>query len=166
MAITQKITSNLWFNNQAEQAAKFYTGIFNNSRIGRITYYSNEGKEIHGREAGSVMTVEFYLDGQEFVALNGGPHFKFNEAISFIVNCKDQEEVDHYWNKLGEGGDKQAQQCGWLKDKFGVSWQVVPVVLSEMIADKDQAKADRVMRAMLQMKKLDVAMLKKAYQES
>jgi predicted 3-demethylubiquinone-9 3-methyltransferase (glyoxalase superfamily) len=163
------ITSNaivpcLWFDTQAEDAARFYTGIFKNSTIGTITRYSEAGREVHGRAAGTVMTVEFDLNGQKFTALNGGPHFKFNEAISFQIMCQNQQEVDHYWNKLSQGGDPSAQQCGWLKDKFGVSWQVVPTPLLEMLTDSDREKADRTMEAMLQMKKLDIAELERAYE--
>lgn len=163
MATMQKITSNLWFDNEAEEAAKFYTGIFKNSKIGRISRYGEEGFEIHKRPAGSVMTVEFFLDGQRFVALNGGPHFKFNEAVSFIVNCDNQEEVDYYWNKLSEGGDEKAQICGWLKDKYGLSWQVVPTALPDMLSDYKSEKSALAMRAMLQTKKLDIAALEQAY---
>jgi predicted 3-demethylubiquinone-9 3-methyltransferase (glyoxalase superfamily) len=163
MAIVQKITPNFWFDDQAEEAARFYTNVFKDSRVGRITHYGTEGYEIHKRPAGSVMTVNFVIEGQEFVALNGGPHFKFNESISFVINCETQKELDYYWSKLNEGGDPKAQQCGWLKDKFGVSWQIVPVLLDEMIADTDKEKSGRVMNAMLQMKKLDIEMLKKAY---
>lgn len=164
MATMQKITANLWFENQAEEAAKFYTSIFKNSRIGRISHYGNEGQEIHKMPEGSVMTVEFWLDGQQFLALNGGPVFKFNEAISFVVNCDTQEELDHFWEKLSEGGHPNAQMCGWLKDKYGVSWQVVPVMLSELMNDNDKEKSNRVMRAVLQMKKLNIADLRKAYE--
>lgn len=163
MATMQKITSNLWFDKQAEEAVNFYISIFKNSKLGRITRYSEEGFEIHQMPAGTVMTVEFWLEGQEFVALNGGPIFKFTEAISFIVNCGTQEEVDYYWEKLKEGGDPSSQVCGWLKDKFGLSWQIVPTVLSDMISDPDTKKSNRAMRAMLQMKKLDIAALEKAY---
>ena len=131
--------------------------------MGRTTYYGKEGYEIHGRKEGTVMTAEFWLNGQGFVALNGGPHFKFNEAISFIVNCDGQEEVDYYWNKLGEGGDEKAQMCGWLKDKYGLSWQIVPTILPKLISDSDPSKAGRVMKAMLQMKKLDIEALQEAY---
>jgi predicted 3-demethylubiquinone-9 3-methyltransferase (glyoxalase superfamily) len=163
MASMQKITSNLWFDNEAEEAAKFYTGIFKNSKIGRISRYGEEGFEIHKRPAGSVMTVEFFLDGQTFIALNGGPYFKFTEAVSFVVNCDNQEEVDYYWNKLSEGGDEKAQMCGWLKDKYGLSWQVVPTILPDMLSDYKSEKSARAMRAMLQMKKLDIAALEEAY---
>jgi predicted 3-demethylubiquinone-9 3-methyltransferase (glyoxalase superfamily) len=164
MAAVQPITPCLWFDSQAEEAARFYTGIFKNSKIVAITRYGEAGREIHGRPAGSVMTVEFELNGQPFTALNGGPEFKFNEAISFQIMCRTQEEVDHYWNRLTVGGDKQAQQCGWLKDKFGVSWQVVPTVLLEMIKDPDPEKAGRVMEAMLRMKKLDIPELERAFE--
>jgi predicted 3-demethylubiquinone-9 3-methyltransferase (glyoxalase superfamily) len=163
MKLTQRISPCLWFDDQAEEAARFYTGIFKNSRIGRITRYGKAGYEIHHRPAGSVMTVEFELDGQPFTALNGGPQFKFNEAISFQIDCENQKEVDYYWEKLTAGGDKNAQVCGWLKDKFGVSWQVVPTVLAEMVGDPDSQKSQRAMQAMLQMKKLDIAELKRAY---
>jgi predicted 3-demethylubiquinone-9 3-methyltransferase (glyoxalase superfamily) len=164
MITTQPIVPCLWFDTQAEEAARFYTGIFKNSNIGTISRYSEVGHEVHGRDAGTVMTVEFELNGQKFTALNGGPHFRFNEAISFQVMCTDQEEVDYYWNKLSQGGDPNAQQCGWLKDKFGLSWQVVPTPLLEMLTDADRAKADRAMEAMLQMKKLDIAELERAYE--
>lgn len=163
MAFVQKIKPCLWFDNQAEEAARFYISLFDNSAIGTITRYGKEGFEVHARPAGSVMTVSFRLEGQEFTALNGGPHFKFNEAISFVVHCETQAEVDHYWDGLCEGGDERAQQCGWLKDKYGVSWQIVPAALFEMIADADSEKSGRVMRALLQMKKLDLAALRRAY---
>ena len=160
----QTITPCLWFDNQAEEAAKFYTSIFKNSKIGKISRYGEEGYEIHGKPAGTVMTIEFKLNGQVFTALNGGPVFKFNEAISFQVSCKSQKEVDYYWEKLSKGGDEKAQQCGWLKDKYGVSWQIVPTVLGEMLQDKDADKTERVMKALLQMKKLDIKKLKQAYE--
>jgi predicted 3-demethylubiquinone-9 3-methyltransferase (glyoxalase superfamily) len=156
-----KITPFLWFNDQAEEAAKFYTSIFKNSKIGKIARYGKEGREVHGRQAGSVMTVEFELDGQKVIALNGGPQFKFTEAVSFSVDCKSQQEVDTYWAKLTEGGEES--MCGWLKDKFGLSWQINPTVLGEMLQDKDPKKAGRVMAAMLKMKKIDIETLKKAY---
>jgi predicted 3-demethylubiquinone-9 3-methyltransferase (glyoxalase superfamily) len=159
--ITQKITPFLWFDNQAEEAAKFYTSIFKNSKIENVTRYDEEGPKVSGRPKGSVMTVPFQIEGQEFVALNGGPMFKFTEAISFIVNCETQKEVDFYWEKLSAGGEEV--QCGWLKDRFGLSWQVVPTVLTEMLQDKDPQKAQRVMAAMLKMKKIEIADLKKAY---
>jgi predicted 3-demethylubiquinone-9 3-methyltransferase (glyoxalase superfamily) len=161
---TQPIIPCLWFDTQAEEAARFYTGIFKDSKIGTISRYGEAGHEVHRRPAGSVMTVEFELNGQPFTALNGGPHFKFNEAISFQIMCQTQEEVDHYWNKLGQGGDPNAQQCGWLKDKFGLSWQVVPTVLVELMSDPDREKAGRAMEAMLKMKKIDIAELERAYE--
>jgi predicted 3-demethylubiquinone-9 3-methyltransferase (glyoxalase superfamily) len=161
----QKITPCLWFDDKAKEAAKFYASIFKNSKIGDVTRYGKVGYEIHGREAGSVLTVDLEIEGQKFVALNGGPVFKFNEAISFQVNCETQKEVDYYWEKLSEGGDEQAQQCGWLKDKYGVSWQIVPIVLGKMLQDKDAKKSDRVMKAMLQMHKLDIMILRQAYEE-
>jgi predicted 3-demethylubiquinone-9 3-methyltransferase (glyoxalase superfamily) len=159
----QKITPCLWFDDQAEEAAKFYASIFKKSKIGNITRYSESGFEIHGKPAGTVLTVELQLEGQEFVALNGGPVFKFNEAISFQVYCKTQEEIDYYWESLSKGGDEKAQQCGWLKDKYGLSWQIVPTVLGEMLRDKDARRSERVMSAVLQMKKIDMKSLKKAY---
>jgi predicted 3-demethylubiquinone-9 3-methyltransferase (glyoxalase superfamily) len=164
MQIVQKITPCLWFDNQAGEAAKLYTSIFKNSKIGRITRYGKEGYEIHGRPEGTVMTVEFEIDGQAFTALNGGPMFKFNEAISFQVHCETQEEVDYYWEKLSEGGDEKAQQCGWLKDKYGVSWQIIPKVLIELVSDPDSEKSQRAMKAMLQMKKIDIEKIKRAYE--
>ena len=154
---------NLWFDTQAEDAARFYTGIFKNASLGTITHYPAAGQEVHGKPPGSVMTVEFELNGTTFVALNGGPHFKFNEAVSFEVPCDDQAEVDYYWEKLGEGGDPAAQQCGWLKDKFGLSWQVVPRGMEEMINHPDKEKSERAMEAMLKMKKLDIAELQRAF---
>jgi len=158
----QKITPFLWFDNQAEEAVSFYTSIFKNSRIVSIARYGEEGAEASGRPKGTVMTIAFLLDGQEFVALNGGPIFKFTEAISFVVNCESQDEVDHYWEKLSEGGDPKAQQCGWLKDKYGLSWQIVPTVLITLLNDPDPEKSRRVMKAMLQMKKIDIETLKQA----
>jgi predicted 3-demethylubiquinone-9 3-methyltransferase (glyoxalase superfamily) len=158
---TQKITPFLWFDSQAEEAANFYVSIFKQSRIGAITRYDDEGSKAAGRPKGSVMTVEFELDGQKFTALNGGPLFKFTEAISLVVNCENQREVDHFWDKLSAGG--QEVQCGWLKDRFGVSWQVVPTILIELLRDKDPERSRRVMSAMLKMKKLDVDALRKAY---
>ena len=163
MSVVQKITPCLWFDDQAEEAAKFYVSVFENSSIGTATRYGKEGFEIHGRPAGSVMTVTFHLDGEEFTALNGGPHFKFTEAVSFMVRCRTQREVDYYWERLGEGGDETARQCGWLKDKYGLSWQIVPVALFDMLQDPAAAKRDRVMKALLQMKKLDLAVLQRAY---
>lgn len=155
----QKITPFLWFDNQAEEAVKFYASIFKNSKIVSIMRYGEAGPG----PKGTVMTATFQLDGQEFVALNGGPHFKFTEAISFVINCKTQEEVDHFWEKLSEGGEES--RCGWLKDKYGVSWQVVPTVLVEMLQDKDAEKSKRVMQAMLKMDKLDIKKLKQAYDQ-
>ncbi len=159
----QKITPCLWFDHQAEEAVAFYAGIFPNSTIVKVARYGEAGYERHRKPAGTVMTVAFELDGQMFTALNGGPMFKFNEAISFQVNCETQEEVDHYWGELSRGGDEKAQMCGWLKDKYGVSWQIVPRVLIEMINDPDSEKSGRVMEAMLQMKKIDIEKLKRAY---
>lgn len=160
----QRITPCLWFDTQAEQAAEFYCSIFKDSRILRISRYGSAGHEIHGRPAGSVMTVEFELEAQAITALNGGPVFRFNEAISLQVDCRTQEELDYFWNRLSADGDESAQQCGWLKDKYGLSWQIVPSVLSEMMTDSDTRKTDRVMTALLKMKKLDIAVLQSAYQ--
>jgi len=157
----QRITPFLWFDTQAEEAVNFYVSIFKNSRIGSIAHYEEEAAKASGRPKGSVMTVAFELDGQEFIALNGGPLFKFTEAISLVVNCETQEEVDHFWKRLTAGG--QEVQCGWLKDRFGVSWQVVPTVLGEMLQDKDRGKSRRVMAAMLKMKKINIEALKKAH---
>jgi predicted 3-demethylubiquinone-9 3-methyltransferase (glyoxalase superfamily) len=158
-----KIRINLWFDTQAEEAARFYTGIFSDSRLGATTPYPNTGQEITGKAPGSVMTVEFELNGQPFIALNGGPDFKFNEAISLEIPCRDQAEVDHYWEKLGEGGDPEAQQCGWLKDRFGVSWQIVPMSWEAMLNDPDKAKVERAFQVMLSMKKIDLAELQRAF---
>jgi predicted 3-demethylubiquinone-9 3-methyltransferase (glyoxalase superfamily) len=163
MAIVQKITPCLWFDTKAEEAAKFYVSIFKNSELGAITRYGKEGFEVHKMPEGTVLTVSFKLEGQEFTALNGGPIFKFTEAISLIVHCESQAEVDYYWGKLTAGGDPKAQQCGWLKDKYGLSWQVVPVALFDMMKDKDAKKSGNVMKAMLQMKKLDLARLQAAH---
>jgi predicted 3-demethylubiquinone-9 3-methyltransferase (glyoxalase superfamily) len=159
----QKITPFLWFDDRAEEAVNFYVSIFKNSKIGSITRYGEEGAEVSGRPKGTVMTVTFQLEGQAFMALNGGPHFKFTEAISFIVNCKTQEEIDELWEKLSKGGEKG--QCGWLKDKYGLSWQIVPAVLGEMLKGKDADVSNRVMKALLQMKKLDIKTLKQAYEQ-
>jgi len=161
-AIAQRITPFLWFDDQAEQAVAFYTTVFENSRVLATTRYTKEAEQAAGRPAGTVMTVAFELDGQEFTALNGGPIFKFNEAISLVVHCRSQKEIDHYWNRLSEGGDPQAQQCGWLKDRFGLSWQVIPDQLPELMTDPDPAKASRAMAAMLKMKKIDLAALQLA----
>lgn len=161
----QKITTNLWFDTQAEEAANFYVSIFNNSNIGKITHYGKERHEIENISENTVMTVEFQLEGQKFIALNGGAQFKFTEAISFIINCESQEELDYYWEKLSEGGDENAQVCGWLKDKYGVSWQIVPLDLMEMISGPDTEKSERVMKALLQMKKkIDIEALRQAYE--
>ncbi len=159
----QKITPFLWYDNQAEEAARFYVSLFKNSRIGDIVRYDEAGANASGRPKGSVMVVDFQLEGQDFVALNGGPHFKFTEAVSFVVNCETQQEVDEFWKKLSEGGEES--QCGWLKDRYGLSWQVVPTVLTEMLKDRDPAKAKRVMEAMLQMKKIDIQKLKQAAEQ-
>jgi predicted 3-demethylubiquinone-9 3-methyltransferase (glyoxalase superfamily) len=163
MSSIQKIAPCLWFDSQAEEAAKFYCGVFTNSRIVKVSHYTKAGQEVHGRPPGSVLTVAFELDGRPFTALNGGPVFQFSEAVSFQVMCDTQEELDYYWEKLGAGGDKKAHQCGWLKDKYGLSWQVIPTVLPEMLTDPDTAKAERAMSAMMQMKKLDIAGLKRAF---
>jgi predicted 3-demethylubiquinone-9 3-methyltransferase (glyoxalase superfamily) len=159
----QRITPCLWFDDQAEEAARFYTAIFKSSRIVHITRYGEAGREVHGKAPGTVLTVAFELEGHAFTALNGGPQFRFNEAISFQVHCDTQEEVDYYWQRLSEGGDARAQQCGWLKDKYGVSWQVVPTALIEMLSDPDHGKSERAMAAMLQMRKLDIETLRRAY---
>jgi predicted 3-demethylubiquinone-9 3-methyltransferase (glyoxalase superfamily) len=164
MAKIQKISPCLWFADEAEEAARFYTGVFKNSRITTITRYGKAGFEAHRRPAGSVMTVLFELDGQQFTALNGGPAFKFNEAISLQVYCETQDEIDNYWNKLSAGGDPKAQQCGWLKDRYGLSWQVVPVGMEKFFKDENSPGAQRAMEAMLQMKKLDIAELRRAYE--
>lgn len=157
-----KITPCLWFDNQAEAAARFYTSVFKKGKIGKITRFGKEGFEIHGRPEGSVMTVEFEINGQPFTALNGGPVFKFNEAISLQVPCETQEEIDYYWNELSKGGEKS--QCGWLKDKYGLSWQVFPKGIDEWVGDPDSEKSQRAMKAMLQMEKIDLAKLKQAYE--
>lgn len=159
-----RITPCLWFDSQAEEAAKYYCGIFPNSRIGLVTHYGEVGQEIHGRPPGSVLTVAFELDGQSFTALNGGPIFKFTEALSLQINCDTQAEMDFYWDRLSEGGDVTAQQCGWLKDKFGVSWQIAPTAMHAMLADPDQSKQDRVMAALFPMKRLDLAALQRAFE--
>ena len=157
----QKITPFLWYDDKAEDAANFYCSIFRNSQVGSVTRYEEEGAKASGRPAGSAMTVEFELEGQKFVALNGGPHFKFTEAVSFVINCESQEEVDYFWEKLTADGGQESQ-CGWLKDKYGLSWQVVPTILPEVFKGKDPAKTKRVMEAMLQMKKIDIPTLKRA----
>lgn len=164
MPITPRIVPCLWFDNEAEQAARLYTSIFPNSTIKKTTRYHKEGQEIHGRPEGSVMVVEFEIDGQTFTALNGGPVFKFNEAVSFQVLCETQDEVDYYWDKLSAEGDEKARQCGWLKDRFGLSWQIVPRVLVDCLSDPDPDKSQRTMRAMLQMKKIDISEIMRAYE--
>jgi predicted 3-demethylubiquinone-9 3-methyltransferase (glyoxalase superfamily) len=163
MPTAQKITPCLWFDSQAEEAARFYTSIFKNSKIGAISRYGEAGKEVHGKKPGTAMAVSFELDEQPFTAINGGPMFKFTEAISFQVTCQTQEEIDYFWEKLCAGGDPKSQQCGWLKDRFGVSWQVVPAILPELIGGPDPKKSGRTMQALLQMKKLDIAKLKQAH---
>jgi predicted 3-demethylubiquinone-9 3-methyltransferase (glyoxalase superfamily) len=162
MPAIQRIHPCLWFDDQGEEAATFYTGIFPNSRIVRTARYPDVGQEVHGGKAGSVLTVEFELDGQMFTALNGGPAFTFNEAISLQVMCENQAEVDRYWTKLSAGGEPKAQQCGWLRDRYGVSWQIVPAMLPVLMTDPDSAKTGRVMAALLEMKKLDIAALERA----
>ncbi|MDB4915573.1 MAG: hypothetical protein JWM95_3217 [Gemmatimonadetes bacterium] len=164
MSTLQRLTPSLWFDSQAEQAAQFYTGIFKNSRIVTINYYGKAGFETHRRPAGSVMSVLFELDGHEFTAVNGGPQFKFTEAISFQVNCEEQHEIDYYWDRLSSGGDPRAQQCGWLKDKYGLSWQIVPSMLPDLFRDASSDGAARAMTAMLKMKKLDIETLEKAFE--
>lgn len=169
----QRITPFLWFDSQAEEAANYYVSIFsalhesgageNKSRVVSISGYSEAGAKASGRQKGTVMTVAFQLAGQEFVAINGGPHFKFTEAISFVVNCNSQKEVDELWEQLSKGGDEKAQQCGWLKDKYGLSWQIIPIRAIEMLQDKDAGKSQRVMQAILQMKKIDINGLELAY---
>jgi len=158
----QKITPFLWFDSQAEEAVAFYTSIFKNSKITNISHYGEEAAQASGRPKGTVMTIDFEIEGHNFVALNGGPPFKFSEAVSFVINCESQGEVDYYWENLSEGGDPKAQQCGWLKDKYGLSWQVVPTVLIQFLNDPDTEKSRRVMKAMLEMKKIDIETLKKA----
>ena len=157
----QKITPFLWFDDKAEEAANFYVSLFKNSRVGDVSRYDEAGANAAGRPKGSVMVIEFELEGQEFVALNGGPHFKFTEAVSFVVNCETQEEVDKFWEKLTRGGEES--QCGWLKDRYGLTWQIVPTVLTELLKDKDPQKANRVMQAMLKMKKIEIKILQQAY---
>ncbi len=158
----KKIIPCLWFDSQAEEAARLYTAIFKNSKIIHISRYGEAGHEIHGKPAGTVMTATFQLNGQSFLALNGGSQFKFNEAVSFIVNCDTQKEIDYFWEKLSEGGDPAAQQCGWLKDRFGVSWQIVPASLGKFLEHKNPEKRNRIMNVFLQMKKIDIKALKQA----
>jgi predicted 3-demethylubiquinone-9 3-methyltransferase (glyoxalase superfamily) len=156
----KKITPCLWFDTQAEEAAKLYASVFKNSKIGKVSRYGKEGFEVHGKKAGTVMTVEFELEGQKFLALNGGPHFKFNEAVSFQVHCETQQEIDHFWSELAKEGEEGP--CGWLKDKFGLSWQIIPKALPEMLMDGNSETAQRVMRSMLQMRTIDIAALRRA----
>jgi len=158
----QKITPFLWFDHQAEEAANFYTSVFKNSKVGKILRYDEATAKAAGGPVGSVLTIEFEIEGQKFTALNGGPQFKFNESVSFVVDCKTQEEVDYFWEKLTAGGGQESE-CGWLKDKFGLSWQVTPTVLIDMLNDKDPKKAGRVMKAMMQMQKIEINQLKAAY---
>jgi predicted 3-demethylubiquinone-9 3-methyltransferase (glyoxalase superfamily) len=164
MAAIQKIFPCLWFDSQAEEAAKYYTSIFKNSRIKKVTHYGKEGYEVHRMPDGAVMSVAFELEGQPFMTLNGGPLFKFNEAVSLMIQCDNQNEIDYYWEKLSAGGDPKAQQCGWLKDKYGLSWQVTPKQLKDMMVDDDREKSDRVMAAMLKMHKLNIHELEEAYE--
>jgi len=159
----QKITPFLWFNDQAEEAANFYASLFKNAKVKNIARYGKEGADVSGRAQGSVMTVNFELEGQEFIALNGGSMFSFTPAISFIINCETQQEVDHFWDKLSEGGEES--RCGWLKDRYGVSWQVVPTALGAMLDGKDPERSKRVMTAMLQMAKIDINTLRRAYEQ-
>lgn len=157
------ITPNLWFSDQAEEAVNFYLGIFKNSRILHTTRYSKVGNEVHHMPEGTILTIDFELDGNRFVALNGGPIYTFSEGVSFIISCNTQQEIDHYWNSLTAGGDPKAQQCGWLKDKFGLSWQVVPESLVSMMTHPDTSRSQRVMSALMQMKKIDLPLLTKAF---
>ena len=159
--IRQKVSPCLWFDTQAEQAANFYVSVFKNGRIKSVSRYGEAGRDVHGKESGSVMVVDFEIEGQTFTALNGGPHFKFNEAVSFVVMCDSQEEIDHFWNALTEGGKES--QCGWLKDKFGLSWQIVPSQLPQMLSGGDAAARDRMMTAVMTMKKFDIAALQSAH---
>jgi predicted 3-demethylubiquinone-9 3-methyltransferase (glyoxalase superfamily) len=162
LIVGKTITPCLWFDTQAEEATKFYCSVFENSKITAISRFPEAGQEVHGKPAGSVMVVAFELDGRPFTALNGGPQFKFDEAVSFQITCETQDEIDHYWSKLTGGGGQEGP-CGWLKDKFGLSWQVVPAAIPKMMADPDPAKSARVMNAFLKMKKLDLAAIERAY---
>lgn len=159
----QEMCINLWFDDQAEEAVQFYTGIFKDSKVGTVSKFNKVGFDIHKRPKGSIMTIEFSLNGMDFLALNGGPYFTFNEAVSIIVYCETQEEIDEYWGKLSQGGDEKAQQCGWLKDKYGLSWQIVPNMMKKLFLDPDSEKSERATEAMLKMKKLDIAALQQAY---
>ena len=160
----QKLSACLWFDDQALEAAEYYVSIFKNARLERITRYGKEGFEIHGHAEGTVMVAEFEIEGQTFTALNGGPQFKFNESISFQVHCSAQAELDYYWDRLSQDGDEQAQQCGWLKDKYGVSWQVVPDDIADLVGDPNSEQSQRAMRALLRMKKIDIETLRQAYE--
>ncbi|WP_423454994.1 VOC family protein [Ottowia sp. VDI28] len=162
--ISTRIQPCLWFDGQAEEAAKFYVSVFPGSKLGAFSRYAEAGKDIHGKQPGSVMTVAFELDGQPFLALNGGPYFKFSEAVSLMVLCDTQEEIDHYWNALSQGGDPAAQQCGWLKDRYGLSWQITPAIFAEMITSSDRPAMERYMAALMTMKKLDIAQLQAAFE--
>jgi predicted 3-demethylubiquinone-9 3-methyltransferase (glyoxalase superfamily) len=164
MAIMKKMAANLWFDHQAEEAVKFYTSVFKNSSTGRISRYGKEGHETHKMEEGTVMTIEFELEDQAFLALNAGPEFKFNESVSFVIHCDDQDEVDYYWDKLSEGGDPKAQACGWLKDQFGLSWQIVPSIMPALLASEEKERTERVMKVVMGMKKPNISELQKAYQ--
>ncbi len=159
----KRITPCLWFNRNAKEAVNFYTSVFKNSKITNVTYYTESSSKASGMPVGSILTINFKLNGQEYVALNGGPIFKFTEAVSLMVECKDQKEIDYYWNKLSKGGDKKAQACGWLKDKYGLSWQIFPSIMTKVLKDKNQKRQDKVMEVMCQMKKLNVKALEKAY---
>lgn len=163
-SVTSRIQPCLWFDQKAEEAARFYVDVFRTSKLGAIAYYPEAGKEEHGQKPGSVMTVSFELDGQPFLALNGGPIFKFSEAVSLIVLCDTQEEIDHYWSALSQGGDPAAQQCGWLKDKYGLSWQITPSGYEELITSPDRAAVERYMAAMMKMKKLEIEPLQAAFE--
>lgn len=158
----QRIGTCLWFDDKGEEAANFYVSIFDNARIVRTARYTKDMSQASGRPEGSVMTVLFELDGHEFLALNGGPTFQFNEAVSIVINCETQQEVDHYWERLSEGGDEDAQQCGWLKDKYGVSWQIVPTLVGELVGDPDPETARKAGEAVLKMKKIDIEVLRQA----
>ena len=162
MAALQKITPCLWFDKQAEEAVKFYVSVFKNSSIGKISRYTKAGYETHKMPEGAVLTIEFKLEGQDFLALNAGPEFKFNEAVSLYIRCETQDEIDYYWNKLKEGGDEKAQICGWLKDKYGLSWQVAPAFMSTYFEDYKSEKSQRVMEALMQMKKINIKKLQEA----
>lgn len=165
MSSVHPIAINLWFDDQAEEAVQFYTGIFRQSSVGAIGRFGAAGFEHHGKPAGSVMTIEFTLNGQAFIALNGGPVFRFNEAVSLVVYCENQDEIDHYWAQLGAGGDPEAQQCGWLKDKYGLSWQVVPANLNHYMLDTNSERREKVLEAVFAMKKFDMAVIEHAYQQ-